>query len=75
MDAAYIKSTVSEALVEALAVLARVNPENPVDYLGKLLVKHADTLDAQARVRAWAEGRPPACSCCTLRGAGGVHSA
>jgi hypothetical protein len=51
MDAAYIKSTVSAALIEGLSILSRTNPEDPVDYLGKWLVKQADFLDQVEQVR------------------------
>lgn len=45
MDAAYLNETVSSTLTEALALLTRLQPEDPIEWLGKYLVSAADNLD------------------------------
>ena len=47
MDAAYIKTTVSAAVIEGLSALARVCPDDPVDFLGQWLIKHGEVLQQQ----------------------------
>ena len=45
MDAAYLNDTVSSTLTEALALLTRLQPDDPIEWLGRYLVTAADTLD------------------------------
>jgi hypothetical protein len=49
MDAEYLNSTVSSTLTEALALLTRLQPEDPIEWLGKYLVSAADNLDRLVR--------------------------
>lgn len=49
MEAEYLKSTVTGALVEGLAAVARLQPADPVDFLGKWLIRHADYLEQGAK--------------------------
>jgi hypothetical protein len=51
MDAAYLEATVSQALVSGLAATVEFQPEDSVDFLGKFLIKYAETLAAKAKVR------------------------
>jgi hypothetical protein len=44
MDAKYLNSTVSDGLTQGFAALARLQPDDPIDYLGKWLIKHADSV-------------------------------
>jgi len=50
MDAAYLNATVSDALVEGFAAIARQQPADPVDALGKWLVERADALARAEKV-------------------------
>jgi len=56
MDAKYLNSTVSDGLTQGFAALARLQPDDPIDYLGKWLIKHADSLAKSKEV-----GEPPPC--------------
>lgn len=53
MDAAYIKSNVSGALTQGLAAAARLQPADPIDFLGRWLINHANALEKSAKVRFW----------------------
>lgn len=50
MDAAYIKSNVSGALTQGLAAAARLQPADPIDFLGRWLINHANALDKSAKL-------------------------
>ena len=45
MDASYLNETVSGTLTEALALLTRLQPDDPIEWLGHYLVSAADNLD------------------------------
>jgi hypothetical protein len=52
MDATYIKNTVGPALAEALAHIAQVQPEDPIDYLSAYLKKYSNNTNQRAVVRS-----------------------
>lgn len=47
----FLNKTVATSLSEGLAHVARLQPEDAVDFLGKWLVRHADYLEQQEKVR------------------------
>ena len=47
MDAAYLRSTVNEALIEALSSMATNLPEDKVEYIGKYLLQYVERKSAQ----------------------------
>jgi hypothetical protein len=51
MDADYLKATVGDALAAALTSLALKQPKDPVDFVGSYLIKYADHLEAEGKVR------------------------
>lgn len=51
-DAAYLQSTVSGALSDALAATVEAQPEDPVAYLGNYLLAHVRRMEAIEKVRA-----------------------
>ena len=50
MDAAYLKATVSPILAEGVAALCRLQPVDPIDYLGNWLIQQAASLHAEVRL-------------------------
>ena len=52
MDAAYLEATVAKALVKGLACVVESQPDDSVEFLGKFLIKYADTEAALAKVGA-----------------------
>jgi len=51
MDAEYLKNTVGDALASALTSLALKQPKDPVDFVGNYLVRYADHLEKEKKVR------------------------
>jgi hypothetical protein len=52
MDADYLKSTVSDALVQGLATVVESNPHDPVDFLGNYLLQFVATKQLEAKLAA-----------------------
>lgn len=50
MDAEYLKGTVGDALAAALTSLALKQPKDPLEFVGKYLIKYADYLEAESKV-------------------------
>lgn len=51
MDSDYLKATVGDALAAALTSLALKQPKEPLDFLGQYLIKYADYLESESKVR------------------------
>jgi hypothetical protein len=62
MDADYLNSTVTPTLTEALALLTRFQPQDPIEWLGKYLVTAADALERQQQQNAHVSTRRPCVS-------------
>ena len=52
MDAAYLRGTVNEALIEALSSMAMNMPEDKVEYIGQYLLEYVRRKSAQETQRA-----------------------
>jgi hypothetical protein len=50
VDTDYVRRTVLEALGQGLAAVTAVQPRDPVDELGRWLIRHADGLVAAREV-------------------------
>lgn len=50
MDAAYLKSNVNEALIEALTSMAVGLPEDKVEYIGRYLIEYVKRKSAQTQI-------------------------
>ncbi|KAI9998735.1 hypothetical protein PInf_003325 [Phytophthora infestans] len=51
LDHAYLRQTVSAPLTEAMAQLAILQPEDPVEFLGNYLLKHVANVEAQLKLQ------------------------
>lgn len=51
MDAAYLRSNVSDALSQGLAATLVAQPDDPVEYLGRYLLKYVERKEAEEKVR------------------------
>jgi hypothetical protein len=52
MDAAYLRSTVNEALVEGLSAMAVALPEDKVEFIGRYLLNYVQRKSAQEKASA-----------------------
>lgn len=52
MDAAYLRSTVNEALVEGLSAMAVALPEDKVEFIGRYLLNYVQRKSAQEKAAA-----------------------
>ncbi|KAG3198111.1 hypothetical protein JG687_00004907 [Phytophthora cactorum] len=51
LDHAYLRQTVGTPLTEAMAQLAILQPEDPVEFLGNYLLKHVANVEAQQKLQ------------------------
>lgn len=51
MDAEYLQKNVGTALADGLAAVACSNPEDPVDFLGRFLLKVVENHQLMEKVR------------------------
>lgn len=51
MDAQYLKKNVNEALIEALASMAIVMPEDGIEYIGKYLIQYVQRQEMKKQVK------------------------
>ncbi|KAL3666082.1 hypothetical protein V7S43_008873 [Phytophthora oleae] len=56
-DHAYLRQAVSAPLTEAMAQLAILQPEDPVEFLGNYLLKHVANVEAQQQLQKRKEER------------------
>jgi Dpy-30 motif len=49
-DIDYLKATVNESLIQGFQVLSRLQPDDPIDFLGKWLLRRADALELAKQV-------------------------
>ncbi|KAE9145340.1 hypothetical protein PF006_g9804 [Phytophthora fragariae] len=57
LDHAYLRQAVGGPLTEAMAHLAMLQPEDPVDFLGNYLLKHVANVEEQQQLQARKEER------------------
>ncbi|KAK1935092.1 Flagellar radial spoke protein 2 [Phytophthora citrophthora] len=51
LDHAYLRQTISAPLTEAMAQLAILQPEDPVEFLGNYLLKHVANVETQQQLQ------------------------
>lgn len=69
LDHAYLRSTVAAPLTEAMAQLAILQPEDPVEYLGNYLLKFVENELENQRMEELKKASPPPSSSRTNKSA------